>query len=122
MDRLYRLFGLKVKKIRERKNLSQAMVAKEIGLSRTSITNIERGHQHISLHLLYEFSRVLGVEIGELLPERAELIEKGSIAQKLEKATASLPEGTSEWVQSFVVNERNGRKTHAETTDSVKSR
>ena len=64
----------------------------------------------------------IGVEIGELLPERTELVEKGSIAQKLEKAAASLPEGTGEWVQSFVVNERNGRKTHAETTDSVKSR
>jgi transcriptional regulator with XRE-family HTH domain len=117
MDRLYKLFGLKVKKIRERKELSQAVVAKEIGLSRTSITNIERGHQHVSLHMLYELSRVLGVEIVELLPERAELIEKRSIAQKLEKAAASLPEGTSEWVQSFVVNERNGRETHAKTTD-----
>jgi transcriptional regulator with XRE-family HTH domain len=122
MDRLYKLFGQKVKKIRERKGLSQAVVAREIGLSRTSITNIERGHQHISLHLLYELGRVLGVEIMDLLPERAELIEKGSIAQKVEKAAAPLPEGTGEWVQSFLSNDENGRENHAETTDQIESR
>jgi|SRR5215510_7677916 len=122
MDRLYKLFGQKVKKIRERKKLSQAVVAKEVGLSRTSITNIERGHQHVSLHLLYELSRVLGVEIVELLPERTDLVEKGSIAQKLDNITTPLPEGTSEWVQSFWSNDLTGRENHAEAADQAKSR
>ena len=120
MDRLYKLFGQKVKKIRERKKLSQAVVAKEIGLSRTSVTNIERGHQHISLHQLYELGRVLGVEVVELLPERGELIEKGAIAQKLEQVATPLPEGTSEWVQSFMTNLAS-REHYAETTDQGKS-
>jgi transcriptional regulator with XRE-family HTH domain len=39
-----------------------------LGLSRTSITNIERGRQPIQLHTLYKIAEVLGVEPTALLP------------------------------------------------------
>jgi transcriptional regulator with XRE-family HTH domain len=48
--------------------MSQEAFAKAVGLSRTSITNIERGRQPISLHTLYFMADILGVEPADLLP------------------------------------------------------
>lgn len=48
--------------------LSQADFGKLVGLSRTSITNIERGRQAIQLHQLYEFASMLEVPVAEMLP------------------------------------------------------
>jgi transcriptional regulator with XRE-family HTH domain len=48
--------------------MSQEAFAKAVGLSRTSITNIERGRQPISLHTLYFMADILGVEASDLLP------------------------------------------------------
>jgi len=39
-----------------------------IGLSRTSVTNIEQGRQPIQLHTLYKVAETLGVEPTTLLP------------------------------------------------------
>ncbi len=48
--------------------MSQEAFAKAVGLSRTSITNIERGRQPISLHTLYFMADILGIEPADLLP------------------------------------------------------
>jgi transcriptional regulator with XRE-family HTH domain len=48
--------------------MSQEAFAKAVGLSRTSITNIERGRQPISLHTLYFMADILGAEPADLLP------------------------------------------------------
>jgi transcriptional regulator with XRE-family HTH domain len=48
--------------------MSQDAFAKAVGLSRTSITNIERGRQPVSLHTLYSMADILGVEAVDLLP------------------------------------------------------
>ena len=48
--------------------MSQADIAPGVGLSRTSVANIERGRQRMSLHLLMEFARALEVEPCDLLP------------------------------------------------------
>jgi transcriptional regulator with XRE-family HTH domain len=48
--------------------MSQDAFAKAVGLSRTSITNIERGRQPVSLHTLYSMADILGVEPADLLP------------------------------------------------------
>ena len=48
--------------------MTQEAFAKAVGLSRTSITNIESGRQPVSLHTLYAMADILAVEIGDLLP------------------------------------------------------
>jgi len=48
--------------------MSQEAFAKAVGLSRTSITNIERGRQPVSLHTLYFMADILGVGPADLLP------------------------------------------------------
>lgn len=60
--------GQKIKECREIAGLTQLNLANRMGLSRTSVTNIEKGNQKISLFSLYSVAFELGVNIEELLP------------------------------------------------------
>jgi len=48
--------------------ISQAALALALGLSRTSVTNIERGRQPVQLYTLYKIAEILGVVPTQLLP------------------------------------------------------
>ena len=74
-DLLYREFGIALGNARKRKHLSQAQFGAKVGLSRTSVTNIECGRQPVQLHQLYRFAAVLQIEVGKLLPRDATLLE-----------------------------------------------
>lgn len=69
MDALYREFGRALRSARETAGLTQKDVAGRVGLSRTSVTNIERGSQHIALHQLFLLADAVGVEPDALLPD-----------------------------------------------------
>jgi transcriptional regulator with XRE-family HTH domain len=72
---LYREFGIALANERRRKHHSQAQFGAKIGLSRTSVTNIECGRQPIQLHQLYLFASILQIDISKLLPKEAALAE-----------------------------------------------
>jgi len=67
---LYRLIGERVAEVRQRpeRRRSQLELGKAVGLSRTSIANLEKGRHRIQIHVLYEIALVLGVEPSDLLP------------------------------------------------------
>ncbi len=65
---LYSQFGRILAEARNKKKMSQEVLARELGLSRTSITNIEKGRQPVQLHTLYQISQLLSVELKDLLP------------------------------------------------------
>lgn len=67
-DRLYRLFGSRVRELREEKNVTQDELAKRVDLSRTSITNIERGRQRVLLHQMMEIAVALDAKPTDLIP------------------------------------------------------
>jgi transcriptional regulator with XRE-family HTH domain len=67
-DRLYRLFGSRVRALREEKNVTQEELAKRVDLSRTSITNIEKGRQRVLLHQMVEIAQALDAEPTALIP------------------------------------------------------
>lgn len=69
MEPIYLVFGQRLRKARRQAKLTQEALGKRVGLSRTSITNIEQGNQHVGLHLLYELAKALGVRPVELLPD-----------------------------------------------------
>ena len=75
VKRVYVEFGRNVRRFREREGfgLSQDALSKRVGLSRTSVTNIEKGRQQVPLHALYAFADALGVEPSELLPDKKSL-------------------------------------------------
>jgi transcriptional regulator with XRE-family HTH domain len=69
VDGLYRQFGRHFREARKEAGLTQEHVAERVGLTRTSVTNIERGRQHISLHQLYLLAAAVGRQPAELLPD-----------------------------------------------------
>ena len=71
-DSLYRAFGMLVRTHRRRiKGMTQTKLALCIGLSRTSVTNIEQGRHHVSLHHLFGIANALQVSPQALLPSQA---------------------------------------------------
>lgn len=72
--RLYLELGVRVRRRREARHLTQDELASAVGVSRSSIANIERGRQHAPVHLLFQLAEELKVDVGELLPTRSELV------------------------------------------------
>lgn len=70
VDRLYQLIGKAIHDLRQAKKprLTQAGLAELLGVTRTSITNIEKGGQRIPLHLLYILCAKLSVQISDVIP------------------------------------------------------
>jgi transcriptional regulator with XRE-family HTH domain len=99
MDHLYREFGRVLREKRKSAGFTQDHVAARIGLSRTSVTNIERGRQHVTLHVLY--ADAIGAKPMELLPDGALLVARDEeLAKVLEKH--AIPEAQKEWIQRLV--------------------
>jgi transcriptional regulator with XRE-family HTH domain len=64
----YRQLGANIRKCREGRKLSQEALARLIGLTRTSLTNIESGRQHPPLHTFCDIAEQLEVKYSELIP------------------------------------------------------
>lgn len=75
VQRLYQEFGQLLREARLSAELTQHEVAHRVGLTRTSITNIERGTQHISLHQLFLLANAVGKDPTDLLPSEEVSLE-----------------------------------------------
>jgi len=71
LDALYRAFGnlVRLRRRQRPKPLSQDELGRLVGLSRTSIVNIEKGRHHLVIHHLLAFARALKVSPDALLPK-----------------------------------------------------
>lgn len=69
-QRLYILIGERVRRIREMQTprMSQEDLARILDLKRTSVTNIERGNQKLTLDTLYRLCERFGLGIQEIMP------------------------------------------------------
>jgi transcriptional regulator with XRE-family HTH domain len=60
-------FGLKVKKVRLSKQMSQGDLAKKLGVGPTYISQIERGMQNVSLRGIEKIAKALNTQANELI-------------------------------------------------------
>ena len=60
-------FGLKIRELREAKNISQEKLSFSTGFHRTYIRMIERGERNISLTNMAVFAKVFELNLSELL-------------------------------------------------------
>lgn len=74
-DATYREIGRRVRLARKNARLSQEQLARRIQLERTSLSQIETGHQRITITTLYRLCDVLGMEPNELLPPNRLYVE-----------------------------------------------
>jgi transcriptional regulator with XRE-family HTH domain len=68
----YEEVGKRISKIRLQRQLTQEALAVSVKLTRTSITNVERGRQKLPLYTLALIAESLRVECSELLPKTKE--------------------------------------------------
>lgn len=103
IDLIYKEFGRLLKKSRTAANLTQETLAKRVGLSRTSITNIEKGRQHINLHMLYVLSDSIGVRPSDLLPDKDLVDIDINLNNVLSKANVSEDAGR-DWIKRRIID------------------
>ncbi len=97
MKALYQQIGRSLRNRRETAGLTQTELAARVGLSRTSVTNIEQGRQHLTLHVLYAFADALGALPAELLPDPNSLASRDpGLDQAL--TDMALPDSEREWI------------------------
>ena len=75
--------------------MTQAELGRRIGLSRTSVTNIEQGRHHVSLHQFLRIASALEVAPEALLPQLPQKLAGSRMADLL---PAGLPKDLVEWV------------------------
>ena len=99
IDAFYEEVGRRVRDARKRRNppLTQEELADRVSLTRTSITNLEKGRQKFLLHTLIDIASALQVQASSLLPDT------GNDGQKqLEAALKNRPKAEKDWIKSAV--------------------
>jgi len=107
---VYQEFGKRLRAARTDLHLSQEYVARYVGLSRTSITNIERGRQRIPLHVAYELAGAVRSRPTDLMPQHPD-------DQPRPKELTEFEAPVREWMESVV---RRGRGTTGRASKSVR--
>ena len=74
--RFYSEIGSKIQEARKSASLSQDELSKKVNKSRASIVNIEKGRQHLPLHLLWDISEVLQINICSLISNFESTVEE----------------------------------------------
>ena len=94
-DRLYAKFGALVSAHRRRlEGMTQAELGRRIGLSRTSVTNIEQGRHHVSLHQFLRIATALEVSPEALLPP---MPREDAVSRMSDILPEGLPKDLIEW-------------------------
>src|SRR5438128_7842656 len=66
----YETLGQRLREARRSARLTQGDLARAVGISRTSITNIETGRQPLYVHVLVRIAEILGTSPTDLMPPR----------------------------------------------------
>jgi len=60
------LIGVRLKRLRQRRKLSQEALAEKVGISSKYVSSIERGKENPTLDIMIKLAHTLGVEMEEL--------------------------------------------------------
>jgi transcriptional regulator with XRE-family HTH domain len=86
-------FGTRLQNARRERSSSrtnQAALAKHLGVTRPSISNIERGQHRIFLDQVYLAARALGVPLADLLPNLEDVFEQGQSVSTSDSLNGSI--------------------------------
>ncbi|MEZ5428727.1 MAG: helix-turn-helix transcriptional regulator [Pyrinomonadaceae bacterium] len=81
---LYREIGRRIFEERDKKGFTQAELASKVSLTRTSITNIEKGKQKILVHVLIRIAEALEVNLESLIPNTKKPLDNKIVNKYLE--------------------------------------
>lgn len=81
----YEALGRNVSRLRHAANLTQQQLADKVSLTRTSITNIEKGRQPVQSHVLVALAHALKTSVNEILPQ-ADVEPAAALPEHLDQA------------------------------------
>ena len=98
--------GRRIREARKRRKppLTQEALGKLVSLTRTSITNVEKGRQKFLLHTLADIAAALQVEPASLFP-----ISGAESDRRLDDALKNRPRAEKDWIKSAVSAAQKGR-------------
>lgn len=108
LDALYRRFGELVRQHRTNAGLTQEEVGSRVDLSRTSITNIEKGRQKVLLHQLFSLAAAFETSPASLLPEALQTHRAAEIEHKLRKESPT--ENELDWIKRVIQSPSKERR------------
>jgi len=97
-DTMYAALGRLVSEARIKRGITQESLAQRVGLTRSSITNLEAGRQRIQVHVLFEIALSLDMAPELLLPAVDTRVE--DLLDGLDERLEGQPEST----RLFVLN------------------
>lgn len=105
-EKFYQELGFSISEFRNATGMSQQVLAEKVGLSRTSIVNIEKGRQHPPLHILWIISDNLGVSLSQIIPdfeyERSEINSSLKNLIRKKKRRDDLNDESYQKISSFI--------------------
>ena len=104
----YTDFGKLLESTRNDVGLTQKNLAKRVGLSRTSITNIEKGRQRIPLHMLYAFADALGVQPDKLMPQKQSEPDTIDYILDTKLKNMNIEENSMQWIKRVIESAKKG--------------
>jgi transcriptional regulator with XRE-family HTH domain len=98
VDQLYETIGDQIKAARTRQRVTQTELGKRVGLTRSSIANIEAGRQRVMIHWVMQIAEALDVSTARLItrPDMTEQTIKTLASDELN----GQPPTTHEFVSS----------------------
>lgn len=99
-DSIYRLVGERIKKRRSELSMTQGELATGVGMLRTSIANVEAGRQRPPLHVLYQISQAIGLELKDLVPTTEEITTNDSYA--VQEGQPKLPKKAAQLLREMI--------------------
>jgi transcriptional regulator with XRE-family HTH domain len=98
-NRFYSETGKKIQLFRHQRDISQEALGRAVGLTRTSISNVEKGRQKLLIHSLFDIAEALSVEVAQLLPDKTSL---NSVSQEVTNILAKLPEQERQFIEAAI--------------------
>jgi transcriptional regulator with XRE-family HTH domain len=94
-DALYVEVGRLIRAARKAKSMTQEGLGALVGLSRTSITNIELGRQRLFLDTLHQIADKLGIQVASLFPKSGDF----SLEQRV---PSNVSNSEFKWIEKIV--------------------
>jgi transcriptional regulator with XRE-family HTH domain len=101
IDRLYADIGIRVRGARTQHGWTQEELAHAVGLTRSSVANLEAGRQRTLAHVMVLIAQALGIPVETLLPSGQEL-DKIADVQAPALDLDGQPDSTQDFVTSVM--------------------
>ena len=120
--RLCAEFGARIRAARKKANLSPQALGHLVGLSRSSIVNLELGRQRAPVHVIWNLAHALRISVSDLVPDpqvpQAPVKPVVNRVLKQEPRLEEMSSGAAKRVREFVA----AKLEEASSTPSPKER